>query len=148
MRGSFEKYVWASSWGIVFASSDNMSTNYTFWVEDRGDWAITKRTGYLFPGPNHPFLGDEEREHIDPPSGGYKSPANPGSEPNTLRVEIGTHDVQFYMNNQKVYTITDPWYVNEIRSLRKVGIIGGNLEWGDTQIGYDYFFVDEGCDTY
>jgi hypothetical protein len=124
-----------------------MSTNYSFWVDSRGDWGITRRTGYLFPGPNHGYF-NETRELIEPPAEGYKWPANADDAINRLRVDVGTSEVKFYMNNIHVFTLNESWYVNEIKSLNNVGIIGGNLEWGNTYIRYDYFYVDEGCDTY
>jgi hypothetical protein len=65
-----------------------------------------------------------------------------------LKVEIGTSSVIFYVNGEKVYTLSSSWHVNQIRALKNVGIIGGNWEITPTQIGYDYFYVDEGCDDY
>jgi len=143
VRGSFEKHIWNESWGLIFASGDNMNHNYSLWVDDRGDWAITERTDYLFPGPNYSQAGDP-RNHIVPPAGGSKWPVNPGYTPNTLKVEITGGQVEFFINGHSVYT----YYSGTVASLKRIGLIGGNNEWGDIQIGYDYFYVDEGCDTY
>ena len=148
MRGSFEKYNWVSKWGIVFAASDDMSTNYVFWVDDRGDFGITRRTGYQFPGPNHSYVGTEERKWILEPANGHRPPAKPYDAPNSLKVEFNSKSILFYLNGELVYTLNEAWWVNEINTLQNVGIFGGNWEWGDTQIGYDYFFVDEGCDNW
>jgi len=143
MRGGFEKWNWCSSWGLVFAANDDMSTNYSIRVDDRGDWAIIKRTGYQYPGPNHP-CENETRTDIVAPVGGARWPVVSGSASNTLRVEVSGQRVKLFINGHKVHTFSDA----EIPSLRRIGIIGGNWEWGDTRIRYDYFFMDEGCDTY
>ena len=143
IRGSFEKHIWNESWGLVFASSDDMRQNYSLWVDDRGDWAITKRTNYLFPGPNYSQAGDP-RTHIVAPTGVHRWPANSGTEHNVLRVKITGAQITLYVNGYEVYEFHD----NGISSLKRVGIIGGNNEWGNIQIGYDYFYVDEGCDDY
>jgi hypothetical protein len=124
-----------------------MSTNYILWVGDRGDWGITKRTEYQFPGPNHSYL-NEEREYIVEPSGSARWPARAHDQSNKLMVEVGTSNAKFYINDELVHTLSSGSYMNEIRSLKKIGIWGGNWEWGDTDIGFDWFFVDEGCDTY
>ena len=143
IRGSFEKHIWNESWGLIFASSDDLSKNYSLWVDDRGDWAITKRTNYLFPGPNYSASGDP-REYIVAPTGVHRWPANKGTTPNVLRAEISGSHIKLYVNGYEVYDDYD----NGILPLKRVGIIGGNNEWGDIQIGYDYFYVDEGCDDY
>lgn len=143
VRGSFEKHIWNESWGLVFASGDDLRHNYSIWVDDRGDWAITERTDYLFPGPNYSQGGDP-RIHIEPPAGGSRWPVKAGTEPNVLGVEITGGSVKFFINGYEVRTYNS----STISSLKRVGLIGGNNEWGDIQIGYDYFYVDEGCDTY
>lgn len=144
LKGRFEEWdpYW-SFWGLVFAASDDMSTVYSLEVNDLGDWAIIKRTGYQYPGPNHPWK-NETRTAIVAYTGGHRHPANSGFTPNTLRVRVTNQKVKLFINGQEVYTFSDA----EIPSLRRVGIIGGDWEITPTQIGYDYFFVDEGCDTY
>ena len=148
MAGRFETWdpYW-SFWGIVFAASDDKSTVYSLEVNNLGDWGIVKRTDYQFPGPNHPYL-NESREYLESYTGGLRWPVKKAFDANTLKVEIGTSSVIFYINNVKIHTLSNPWYVNEIRSLKNVGIIGGDWEIAPTQIGYDYFYVDEGCDDY
>jgi len=143
MRASFEKHAWNESWGLIFASSDDLHQNYSLWVDDRGDWAITKRTNYLFPGPNYSGSGDP-RTHIVAPAGASRYPAKSGTALNVLRVEITGAQITLYINGVYVYD----FYDTGILSLKRVGIIGGNNEWGDIRIGYDYFYVDEGCDDY
>jgi hypothetical protein len=150
MRGSFEKHdnQWWSFWGLVFAANDDRSIVYSLEVNHEGDWAITKRVGYLYPGPNHPFE-NETRIHIEDWTGKYpRWPAKMGYDANTLKVEIASNEVKCYINGHLVYTIQEPAIVNEINALKRVGIIGGDWEIAPTQIGYDYFFLDEGCDTY
>jgi len=144
LKGRFEEWdsYW-SFWGVVFAASDDMSTVYSLEVNDLGDWAIIKRTGYQYPGPNHPWK-NETRTPIVAYTGGHRDPAHSGFTPNTLRVRVTDQKVKLFINGQEVYTFSDA----EIPSLRRVGIIGGDWEITPTQIGYDYFFVDEGCDTY
>lgn len=144
LRGSFEEWdpYW-SFWGLVFAASNDKSTVYSLEVNNLGDWAVVKRTGYQYPGPNHPWQ-NETRTHIVPYTGGQRWPAKSGFTPNTLEVSISGKKVKLYINNEEVYSFSDP----DIQSLRRVGIIGGNWEITPTRIGYDYFFMDEGCDTY
>ena len=144
LKGSFEEWdpYW-SFWGLVFAASDDMSTVYSLEVNDLGDWGIVKRTGYRHPGPNHPWK-NETRTHIVPYIGGRRWPAQSGFTPNTLRVRVTGQKVVLYINGEEVYDFSDA----AIPSLRRVGIIGGDWEITPTQIGYNYFFVDEGCDTY
>jgi hypothetical protein len=148
---SFE--TWDPYWsfyGLVFAASNDWSTVYSFEVNNLGDWAILRRTGYQYPGPNHPFL-NETRDPVEPGadwSGKQRTPARTAFERNKLRVEVGLTEVIFYINDSKVYTITNPTIVNQIRAHPKIGIIGGDWEITPTQIGFDYYIVDEGCDTY
>ena len=143
LKGRFEEWdpYW-SFWGLVFAASDDMSTVYSLEVNDLGDWGIVKRTGYQYPGPNHPFE-NETREYIVTYTGAQRPPAKAGFTPNTLMVRVTNKKVQLYINGEEVYSFSE-----EIQSLKRVGIIGGNWEITPTQIGYDYFFVDEGCDDY
>jgi len=143
LKGSFETPQWVSGWGLVFAASDDMSTVYSLWVDDRGDWGVMKRVGYQFPGPNHSVY-NETRIDIEPGMGGSRWPAKSGYEPNTLMARVTGNQVRLYVNGEQVHSFTD----GAISPLNRVGTIGGNWEWGDTRIGYDYFYVDEGCDTY
>jgi hypothetical protein len=151
MGGIFE--TWDPYWsfyGLVFAASEDKSIVYSLEVNNLGDWAIIKRTDYKYPGPNHPWQ-NETREAVQPDtgySGGQRWPAKTAFNQNVLRVDIGSNEVNFYINGTKMYTLRDPARVNQIRSLRKVGLIGGDWEITPTQIGYDYFFMDNGCDTY
>ncbi|HEY73233.1 MAG: hypothetical protein B6I35_08560 [Anaerolineaceae bacterium 4572_32.2] len=144
MKGSFEKPKWVSGWGLVFAASADMNTVYSLWVDNRGDWGIVKRIGYQFPGPNYSMQTHEKRINIVPGVGGPRTPARPDKEVNTLRAQVTGNQVKLYVNGEHVHTFSE----GDISSLNRVGIIGGNWEWGDTQIGYDYFYMDEGCDTY
>jgi hypothetical protein len=139
LKGSFEKPKHVSSWGLVFASSQDMSTHYALWVNNRGEWGVIKRTGYQFPGPNHSVYNEHRKRIIGPLWG-----ANEGTDKNTLRVQIKDNSVELYLNGANVGSFSD----SDISSLRYIGIIGGNWEWGDTQIGYDYFYMDVGCDDY
>lgn len=151
MTGSFETWdsYW-SFWGIAFAASQDKSTVYSLEVNNLGDWGIIKRTGYQYPGPNHPYL-NENRQPVEDETqyvGGLRWPAKAAFNLNRLKVEVGISEVIFYINDIEAYRITNPYIVNEIRSLRYVGIIGGNWEITPTQIGYDHFYVDKGCDDY
>jgi len=142
LKGRFEEWdpYW-SFWGLVFAASDDMSTVYSLEVNNIGDWGIVKRTDYQYPGPNHPFE-NETREPIVSYTGEQQWPAKAGS--NTLMVRVTNQKVKAFINGYEVYSFSS----GEIPSLRRVGIIGGDWEITPTQIGYDYFFVDEGCDDY
>ena len=144
MRGSFEHWdpYW-SFWGLVFAASDDLSTVYSLEVNNLGAWGIQKRTGYQYPGPNHPNLY-ETRTAIKVYGVGREWPAYSGFTPNSLKVEVTGQQVKLYINGKEAYSFSD----SAIPSLRRVGIIGGDWEIAPTQIGYDYFFVDEGCDDY
>jgi hypothetical protein len=148
MGGSFEDYdpYW-SFWGVVFAASDDKSTVYSLEVNNLGDWGIKKRENYLYPGPNHPYL-NENRTDIVGYVGGLRWPAKTAFERNDLKVEITRNKLTFYINNVEVYAVNEAYIVNEVNALRNVGIIGGNWEISPTTIGYDYFYIDEGCDTY
>ena len=143
-KGTFERWdpYW-SFWGLVFAASDDKSTVWSLEVNNLGDWAVVKRTGYDFPGPNAPYV-NEERIYEEAYTGGHRDPAEAAYEPNTLRAEVDGRRVKLYINGQKVHEFSDP----EIRSLTEVGLIGGNWEITPTQIGYSYFLIDEGCDDY
>ena len=143
LKGRFEEWdpYW-SFWGLVFAASEDMSTVYSLEVNNLGDWGIIKRTGYQYPGPNHPFE-NETRTNIVPYIGEQRWPAKAGFTSNTLMVRVTNKKVKLYINGEEVYSFSE-----EILSLKRVGIIGGNWEITPTQIGYDYFFVDEGCDDY
>ena len=63
-------------------------------------------------------------------------------------MEIRSGSLVFYINDVEIYTVNDAYVVNEVRSLKNVGIIGGNWEITPTTIGYDYFYMDVGCDNY
>ena len=142
LKGRFEEPdTYWSFWGVVFAASDDKSTVYSLEVNDIGDWAILKRTGYQYPGPNHPFE-NETREPIVSYTGDHRWPVKAGSTPNTLMVRVTNQKVKAFINGYEVYNFSR----EEIPSLRRVGIIGGDWEITPTQIGYDYFFMDEGCD--
>ncbi len=143
LKGRFEEWdTYWSFWGVVFAASEDMSTVYSLEVNDIGDWGIVKRTGYQYPGPNHP-VENETRTNIVPYIGEQRWPAKAGFTSNTLMVRVTNKKVKLYINGEEVYSFSE-----EILSLKRVGIIGGNWEITPTQIGYDYFFVDEGCDDY
>ena len=143
LKGRFEEWnpYW-SFWGLVFAASEDMSTVYSLEVNNLGDWGIVKRTGYQYPGPNHPFE-NETRTNIVPYIGEQRWPAKAGFTSNTLMARVTNKKVKLYINGEEVYSFSE-----EILSLKRVGIIGGNWEITPTQIGYDYFLVDEGCDDY
>ncbi|MCK4316426.1 MAG: fibronectin type III domain-containing protein, partial [Anaerolineae bacterium] len=143
LKGRFEEWdpYW-SFWGLVFAASEDMSTVYSLEVNNLGDWGIVKRTDYQYPGPNHPFE-NETRTNIVPYIGEQRWPAKAGFTSNTLMVRVTNKKVKLYINGEEVYSFSE-----EILSLKRVGIIGGNWEITPTQIGYDYFLVDEGCDDY
>ena len=145
VKGRFERWdpYW-SFWGVVFAASEDKSTVYSLEVNNLGDWAIVKRTKYDFPGPNAPYQ-NENRDYIEPYTGEQpRDPANPAFTANTLRVEIEGDKVDLYINGKKVRGFS----ASEISSLRYVGMIGGDWEITPTQIGYDYFYMDVGCDDY
>jgi hypothetical protein len=151
MGGSFEDWdpYW-SFYGLVFAASDDMKTVYSLEANNLGDWAIIKRQDYQYPGPNHPYL-NESRTSVKPDTGyvgGQRYPGKTAYERNDLKVEIGTSELIFFLNGLKIYELNDPYIVNEVRALRNVGIIGGNWEITPTRIGYDYFYMDVGCDNY
>lgn len=144
VRGAFERYeTYWSFWGLVFAASDDMDTVYSLEVNDRGDWAVLKRTGYDFPGPNHPWTNEVRHKLVDWDDG-LRYPARPPFETNTLRAEVNGNNVKLFINGRLVHQFSDA----EIGSLRRVGIIGGNWELTPSQIGYDYFYLDEGCDGF
>ncbi len=144
LKGRFEEWnpYW-SFWGLVFAASEDMSTVYSLEVNNLGDWGVVKRTGYQYPGPNHPFE-NETRTNIVPYIGEQRWPAKAGFTSNTLMVRVTNKRAKLYINGEEVYDFSG----DDIPSLRRVGIIGGNWEITPTQIGYDYFLVDEGCDDY
>lgn len=144
VRGRFE--VWDpywSFWGLAFGANDAMSTVYTLEVNNLGDWAVMRRGGYMFPGPNHPYLNETRIKIVDW-HGGRRAPARPGFEPNTLMALVDEDRVTLYINDREVHSFISGTVMN----LHRVGILGGDWEIAPTQIGYDYFFVDEGCDDY
>jgi hypothetical protein len=120
-----------------------MRTFYALEVNNRGDWAVVKHANYPYPGPNHPFE-NEDRIYLVPYVDNHRYPANTAFNPNVLRAEIIGKDVRLFINGVEVYYFEEA----EVRSLRYVGFFGGDWEVAPTQIGYDYFFLDEGCDTY
>ena len=129
--------------GLAFAASANKRTIYTLEVNNLGDWAVIRRSGYNYPGPNHPHE-NEEREEIDEWTGALRPPANPFDGWNVLRAEVEGDHVKLYVNGERKVTLT----LDDVSSLRNVGIFGGDWEITPTRISFDYFFVDEGCDTY
>lgn len=144
VRGAFERYeTYWSFWGLVFAASDDMDTVYSLEVNDRGDWAVLKRTGYDFPGPNHPWTNEVRHKLVDW-NDGLRYPARPPFETNTLRAEVNGNNVRLFINGRLIHQFSDA----QIGSLRRVGIIGGNWELTPSQIAYDYFYLDEGCDGF
>jgi len=146
LKGGFEHWdpTW-SFWGLVFAADDDKDTIYSLEVNNLGDWAVLKRTGYDFPGPNAPWQNETRREIVDEGwTGGKKYPAHPAFEGNTLRAEVEGNKVKLFINGLEVGQYSN----TEIGSFTKVGIIGGDWEITPTQIGYSYFYVDEGCDDY
>jgi len=144
VRGSFERYVtYWSFFGLVFAASEDKSTVYSLEVNDLGDWAVLRRTGYDFPGPNHPWE-NEVRHLLVGYTGGRRWPARPAFEANTLRAEVEGNQVKLFINGHMIYQFSHP----EIGSLNRVGVIGGNWEITPTQLGFDYFYIDEGCDSF
>jgi hypothetical protein len=142
VRGQLEEYDahW-SWWGLVFAANNSRTVLYSLEVNNTGDWAVLRREGYQYPGPNHPYLNEDRIKIVDW-WGGRREPANPGLEANTLRVRVAGDNVVLYINGQVVHSFTD----GAISDLRQVGIIGGDWEITPTRIGWDYFLVDEGCD--
>lgn len=144
-RGSLEQWdAYWSFWGLAFAASENMYTVYSLEVNNLGDWAIIRRDGYEFPGLNHPLDDLNSQTRIAEYSGGQRDPAVSYPSANTLRVRIYGDTVVAYINGQEVDRFTH----DAISELRYVGLIGGDWEMTPTQIGYDYFYVDEGCDDY
>ncbi len=144
VQAVFEEWdPWWSFYGLVFAASEDKSTVYSLEVNNLGDWAVLKRTGYDFPGPNHPWE-NETRHELIKYIGGQRWPAVPAFEPNTLRAEVNGNDVKLFINGRLVHQFSDP----EISALTQVGIIGGSWEITPTQIGYNYFYLDEGCDDF
>lgn len=143
-KGAFERYgTYWSFWGLVFAASDDKSTVWSLEVNDVGDWAVLRRTGYDFPGPNSSEY-NETRWKEEDWAGDSRPPARAGFESNTLRAEVDGNNVKLYINGEKVYEFSNA----EVGSLENVGLIGGDWEITPTQIGYDYFYVDRGCDNY
>lgn len=144
-RGSLERFdsYW-SFWGLVFAGSGNMNTIYTLEVNNLGNWGILRRDGYEFPGLNHPLddLNSQTEIVAYSPSNAQRDPARPFPETNTLRAKIEGDTVRLYINGVQVHKFSH----SIISDLRYVGLIGGDWEITPTQIGYDYFLVDEGCD--
>ncbi len=148
LKGGFEKEPgwldpWWSFWGLVFAASEDKSTVYSLEVNSHGNWGVVKRTGYDFPGPNHPWE-NETRTYLVPYTIGERWPARPAFEGNTVRAEVNGNNVKLFINGRLVHEFWD----SQISSLTKVGIIGGDWEITPTQIGYDYFYLDEGCDDF
>jgi hypothetical protein len=144
LKGTFEEYeTYWSFWGLVFAASADKSTVWSLEVNDLGDWAVVKRTGYDFPGPNAPYVNENRWYEVNY-AGRGRWPAEAAFDPNTLKVEIEGKNVKLHINGTKVHEFSDP----EIRSLNKVGIIGGDWEITPTQIGFSYFYMDEGCNDY
>lgn len=144
LRGGFEKWdpTW-SFWGLVFAASNDKSKVWSLEVNNLGDWAVVRRSGYDFPGPNAPWQ-NESRSYPRAYTGGKRWPARPAFEKNTLRAEVRGDRVKLYINGDLVHELSR----SEISDLNQVGIIGGDWEITPTQIGYDYFYVDEGCDGF
>ncbi len=144
LKGDFEKSdpYW-SFWGLVFAASDDKSTVYSLEVNNFGDWAVVKRTGYDFPGPNAPWQ-NENRSYLVAYTGGRRDPARPAFKGNRLKAEIDGRNVKLYINGQMVHKFSS----SEVKSLTNVGIIGGDWEITPTQIGFDHFYLDEGCDSF
>jgi hypothetical protein len=143
-KGTFEEWdpFW-SFWGLVFAASDDKSTVWSLEVNNLGDWGVVKRTGYDFPGPNVSYANEDRFYEVDY-TAQLRPPARAAFESNTLRAEVDGNDVTLYINGEEVHQFTAPG----IGSLRNVGVIGGDWEITPTQIGYDYFYLDEGCDDY
>ncbi len=130
-----------SFWGLVFAASEDKSTVYTLEVNNHGQRAIVKRSGYQFPGPNHPYLNETRFYVISYDDEAYPQPGNPGLTPNKLRVEVSHNQAWVYINDQFVHSFVD----DELPSLRHVGLMGGDWEVTPAQIGYEYFSMDAGC---
>jgi len=144
LKGGFEKWdpTW-SFWGLVFAASKDKSKVWSLEVNNLGDWAVVRRSGYDFPGPNAPWQ-NENRSYPVSYTGGKRWPARPAFEKNTLRARVSGDNVKLYING----VLVDELSRSEISDLNQVGIIGGDWEITPTQIGYDYFYVDEGCDDF
>jgi hypothetical protein len=146
-RGRVERWdsYW-SFWGLVLAGSSDMKTIYTLEVNNLGNWGIIRRDGYLYPGMNHPTDDLNIQTLVVPYSeaNAQRYPANAFPAYNTLRVRINGDTVWVYINGQQVHKFTH----GVISDLRYVGLIGGDWEITPTQIGYDYFYLDEGCDDF
>jgi hypothetical protein len=143
-KAAFEEWdpFW-SFWGVVFAASEDKSTVWSLEVNNLGDWGVVRRTGYDFPGPNISY-GNEDRLYEISYTGQLRPPARAAFDSNTLRAEVNGNHVKLYINGEEVHEFS----AAGIGSLKKVGLIGGDWEITPTQIGYDYFYVDEGCDDY
>jgi hypothetical protein len=75
---------------------------------------------------------------------GQRWPAEAGLASNELEVRIEGDHVIAYINGYEV----DDFVVPGLSAYRYVGLIGGDWEITPTQVGYDYFYVDQGCDDY
>lgn len=144
-RGSLERWdsYW-SFWGLVFAASEDMDVVYTLEVNNLGDWGVIRRDGYEYPGLNHPLDDLNSQTRIVEYAGAQRDPANPFPEANTLRAKVEGDTVRLYINGVRVHKFSH----DAISNLRYVGLMGGDWEITPTQIGYHYFFLDEGCDDY
>jgi len=144
VKGNFEHWdpYW-SFWGLVFAASEDKNIVWSLEVNNLGNWAVVRRSGYDFPGPNAPYT-NESRSYPVPYDGHTSWPARPAFEGNTLRAQVTGENVRLYINGVMVHQLSS----FEVGELTKVGIIGGDWEITPTQIGYDYFYMDEGCDDF
>lgn len=145
VRGLLERWdQYGSFWGLVFAGSADMNTIYTLEVNNFGDWAVIRRDGYTFPGLNSADDLNIQTRIVPYAGSGPRYPADDFPAANTLRVRINEDSVWLYINGELVKEFSD----SAISDLRYVGVIGGVWEMTPTQLGYKYFYVDEGCDDY
>jgi hypothetical protein len=131
-----------SFYGLAFAASADKSKIYTLEVNNLGDWAVVERTGYMYPGPNHPYENETRNDIVDW-TNAERWPAVPLSW-NTLRAKVEGDHVRLYINGEKVKSFSR----DDIDALPHVGILAGDWEVTPTTIVIKYFYVDEGCDDW
>lgn len=150
--GYTDEWLEQSWYAVVFGATDPSSTLYynkVFYagVNWNGEWGIHRVDGMQFPGPGNDHLPELDRTHClscqNPPEWDNSRVVVPKYRgPNKLKVIVDGMRLEFYVNDQHMFTGYDP----ALPSMTRVGLIGGPWEVTPTEVFFHYFSLDVGCD--